>query len=127
MGLIASIFAYLSGVAVLVAVLLMTFDALLYPSNQTTAGEQIVAAAANRSGSQAASPVVTGSVRPASSDAQARSDDAQAQSANAVSQTPRVHRLVRRSRPGSLAFQQGPKASGYAEEPSASFLYDRFQ
>jgi hypothetical protein len=40
---------------------------------------------------------------------------------------PHVRRLVRQARAKDWLHQQEPKVFGYAEEPSASFLYDRFQ
>lgn len=114
MGLIASVLAYLSAVTVLAGALLMSFDALLYPAGQTTLGQHTVAAAAKPSVTQSPLPPAS-NVRPAPA------------SENAVAQRLHVRRLVRQARARNRVFQQEPNALGYAAEPSASFLYDRFQ
>jgi hypothetical protein len=128
MGLIASIFAYLSAVTALVVALLMSFDALLYPAAAPTVGRPTVAAAAKPSVSQSASMSTTSTARPvAPGVTEAAADDPQAGPENAISQRPRVRRVVHQGRAKNWFLQQEPKALGYAEEPSASFLYDRFQ
>jgi hypothetical protein len=128
MGLIASIFAYLSAVTVLVAALLTSFDAFLYPPGPATIGQQTVAAAAKPSVAPSTSMWTTSSVRPASPTVtEAAAGDPHAGSENTVSERPRVRRSVRQERASNWLSQQEPKALGYAEEPSASFLYDRFQ
>ena len=96
MGLIASIFAYLSVVTVLVVVLLMSFDVFLYPAGQNTIGPQTIAAAAKPSVSQSTSTPSASNLRPTSpivTDAAA--NDPPTGSANMVPQRPRVRRLVR--------------------------------
>jgi hypothetical protein len=128
MGLIASIFAYLSAVTVLVVVLLMSFDAFLYPAGQNTIGQQTIAATAKPGVSQSTSTPSASNSRPTSPIVtEAAADDPPTGSANMVPQKPRVRRLVRQARMKNWIFQQQPNALGYAEEPSASFLYDRFQ
>jgi hypothetical protein len=128
MGFIASFFAYLSAVTVLVVALLMSFDAFLFPPGQTTIGQQTIAVAAKPSLSQLALMPTASNVRPASPVVtEAAADDPRKGSENTVSQRPRVRRLVRQARARNWVFQQAPYALGYAKEPSASFLYDRFQ
>ena len=127
MGLIASVLAYLSAVTVLVGALLMSFDVLLYPAGQTTLGQHTVAAAAKPSVTQSPLPPAS-NVRPAPPViAEAAADDPHPGSENAVAQRLHVRRLVRQARARNRVFQQEPNALGYAAEPSASFLYDRFQ
>jgi len=125
MGLIASVLAYLSAVTVLAGALLMSFDALLYPDGQTTLGQHTVAAAAKPSVTQSPLPPAS-NVRPAPP-VIAEADDPHPASENAVAQRLHVRRLVRQARARNRVFQQEPNALGYAAEPSASFLYDRFQ
>jgi len=125
MGLIASVLAYLSAVTVLAGALLMSFDALLYPAGQTTLGQHTVAAAAKPSVTQSPLPPAS-NVRPAPP-VIAEADDPHPASENAVAQRLHVRRLVRQARARNRVFQQEPNALGYAAEPSASFLYDRFQ
>jgi hypothetical protein len=128
MGLIASVFAYLFAVTALVVALLMSFDALLYPSGQAAIGQQTIAAAAKPSVTQSSSMPTGSNVRLASpAVTEAAADDRDARSDNAVSRQGRVRRLDRQARARDWAFKQEPKALGYTEEPSASFLYDRFQ
>jgi len=128
MGLVASIFAYLSAVTMLVAALLMSFDAFLYPPGQTTISQQTTAALAKPSATPPPSMPATSSVRSASpAVTEAAADDPHAGSENAAAQRARERRLVRAARARNWVFQKESKALGYAEEPSASFLYDRFQ
>jgi hypothetical protein len=128
MGFIAVVFTYLSAVTVLVVALLMSFDAFLYPPGQSTSSQQTIAAAAKPSMSQPPPTTAASNAPPASPVVtEAAADDPHTGSANAVSQGPRVRRLVRQARARSWAFQQESNALGNAGEPSASFLYDRFQ
>jgi hypothetical protein len=128
MGFIASIFAYLCTATALVVALLMSFDAFLYPSGRTAIGQQIIAAATTPSVSQSTSAPAVSSLHPVSPVVtEAAADDPHAGSENTVSQRPPMRRVVRRARARDWAFKQEPKALGYAEDPSASFLYDRFQ
>jgi hypothetical protein len=128
MGLIASIFTYLSAVTALVLALLMSFDAFLYPPGQATFGQQKIAVLAKPRVSQPPSISTTSTdPRTLSVVTEASLDDPHSGLENTVSQRPRVRRFVRQARPKDWASRQEPKAFGYAEEPSASFLYDRFQ
>jgi hypothetical protein len=128
MGFIASVFAYLSAVTVLVVALLMSFDAFLYPPGQATVGPQPTATTAKPSVSQSTSmPTASNVSRGSPAVTEVTADDPHAGSEDTVSQRPRVRRLVRQAGARSWAFKQEPHALGYAEEPSASFLYDRFQ
>jgi predicted lipid-binding transport protein (Tim44 family) len=128
MGLIASVFAYLITATALVIALLMSLGAFLYPSSQTTLGQQTIAATAKPSVTQSASMPSASNARQASpAVAEAAADGPHAGSENTASPRPRVHRLARQVRMGNWLFQRKPSALGYAEEPSASFLYDRFQ
>jgi hypothetical protein len=128
MGFIASIFAYLGAVTALVIALLMSFDAFLYPPGRAAISAQIIAAATKSSVPQSTSMPTASNAHPVSTAVtEAAADDPHAGSENIVSQRPRVRRVVPRARQKDWAFQKEPKALGYAEEPSASFLYDRFQ
>ncbi|MGA8613358.1 MAG: hypothetical protein WB760_16985 [Xanthobacteraceae bacterium] len=125
MGLIASIFAYLGTVTVLVVTLSMSFGAFLYPLDQTTIAQQTIATAAKPRAAQPAS------VSPASNERSGSPGVTQTAgnepNGDGVSRQPHVRRLVRQVRAKDWLHQQEPKVFGYAEEPSASFLYDRFQ
>ncbi|HTV27853.1 MAG TPA: hypothetical protein VMF32_08730 [Xanthobacteraceae bacterium] len=128
MGLIASVFAYLIGVTALVVALLMSFDAFLYPSALTTLGQQTIAATAKPNVTQTVSMPSASDTRQASpAVAQAAADGPHDGSENTASPRLRVHRLARQVRAGNGLFQRKPSVLGYAEEPSANFLYDRFQ
>jgi hypothetical protein len=130
MGLFVSIFAYLSAVTVLVVTLLMSFDAFLYPSSQVTFTQQTITAAKPNS------PQVTHSAKIAQPDTVLTeavpgggtvADDSTAAVASSVWRRRRVRRVIPDSRGKNWAYREEPKALGYAGEPSASFLYDRFQ
>jgi hypothetical protein len=125
MGLVAAIFAYLCSVTVLTVTLLMSFGAFLYPPSQTTVARQTIAAAAQFHAAQPkpAAAAANEQSGPAGV-AQASGNDANGDEA---SQLPHVRRLVRQVRTKNWLHQKEAKARGYAEEPSASFLYDRFQ
>jgi hypothetical protein len=133
MGLFVSIFAYLGAVTALVVGLLMSFDAFLYPSDQSTFPQQTITAPKP----SAPHAMLTRSAKIAQSDAPLAeapaprpgtgADDTTAAVARSDWRQPRVHRLVRQGHGKNWAYQQEPNALGYAEEPSASFLYDRFQ
>jgi hypothetical protein len=128
MGFVASAFAYLCAVTMLVAALLMSFDAFLYPAGQATVGQPTIAVAAKPGVAQLTSMQATGSVhQPSSAVVEAAADDPHAGLDGTASERPRVHRLVHQPRASKWFFQQESHALGYAEEPSASFLYDRFQ
>jgi hypothetical protein len=128
MGLIASVFTYLIAATALVVALLTSFDALLYPSGQAALGQQPIAATTKPNVVQSASMPSASSARQASpAVTEVAADDPHAGSENTTSLRPRVHRLARQARSGNSLFQQKPKVLGYAEDPSASFLYDRFQ
>jgi hypothetical protein len=112
----------------LVTALFMSFDAFLYPAGQTAIGQQTMAAAAKPHATQSASVPAAGAMRPTSpAVAEAATDDQQAGLENTILQRPRVRRLDHHARARDWVFKQETKALGYAEEPSASFLYDRFQ
>jgi hypothetical protein len=128
MGLIASVFTYLIAATALVVALLTSFDALLYPSGQAALGQQTIAATAKPSATQSASTLAASNARQASpAVTEAAADDPRAGSENTASERPRVHRLVRQARTGNWSSQQKSNVLGYAEDPSASFLYDRFR
>jgi len=127
MGLIASVFAYLIGVTALVVALLMSFDAFLYPSALTTLGQQTIAATAKPNVTQTVSMPSADARQVSPAVAQAAADGPHDGSENTASPRLRVHRLARQVRAGNGLFQRKPSVLGYAEEPSANFLYDRFQ
>jgi hypothetical protein len=128
MGLVAAIFAYLCGVTVLAVTLLMWFGALLYPPDQTTVAQQAITqqTIATAAKPRAAQPTPAAANERSGSlgVAQAPGNDANGDEA---SRPPHVRRLVRQVRARDWLHQKEAKAWGYAEEPSASFLYDRFQ
>ena len=127
MGLVASIFAYLCGVTILAVTLVMSFGALLYPPEQTTIAQQTtqqtMAAAAKPRAAQGTSVSSAGDERAGAPAAK----EASAEISNGAARPPHVRRLVRQARGKDWLHQQEPKVFGYAEDPSASFLYDRFQ
>jgi hypothetical protein len=127
MGFIASIFAYLCAVTALVIALSISFDAFLYPPGQTAVGQQIMAAMKSSVSQSTSMPTASNAhpVSPAVTEAAA--NDSHAGLQNKISQRSRVRRVVRRYRARDWAVQQEPKALGYAEDPAASFLYDRFK
>jgi len=130
MGLVAAIFAYFCTVTVLAVTLLMSFGALLYPPDQTTAIQQtaaqqtIVTSAKLRAAQQ--TPVqATANERSGSLDVAQASGSAA--NGDEASRPPHVRRLVRQVGVRDWLHQKEASAWGYAKEPSASFLYDRFQ
>jgi hypothetical protein len=124
MGLLVSIFAYLCGVTVLVVALLMSAGTLLYPPERTTiAQETAQQTAAKPRATQATSASTAGNERSGSPGARETTADI----SNEQARPPHARRLVRQARAKDRPHQQEPKVFGYAEEPSASFLYDRFQ
>jgi hypothetical protein len=124
MGLLVSIFAYLCGVTVLVIALLVSGGALLYPPEQTTIAQQTAQqTAAKPPAAQATSALTAGNERPGSLAAKEITADI----SNGTARPPHVRRLVRQARAKDWLHQQEPRIFGYAEEPAASFLYDRFQ
>jgi hypothetical protein len=123
MGLVAAIFAYLCGVTVLVVTLLMSAGALLYPPEQTTITQQTTTATAKLHAAQPTSAFTAGNERSGSSGAKEVSVDI----SGGAAPHPHARRLVRQARARDWLHQQEPKVFGSAEEPSASFLYDRFQ
>jgi len=127
MGLLVSILAYLCSVAILVVTLGMSFGALLYSSDQTMIAQHATAAAANPRVVQSASASPAANERPGSTGVKDVAKEAAADTSNGTERPPRVRRLVRQVHAKDWLHQQGPKVFGYAEEPSASFLYDRFQ
>jgi hypothetical protein len=123
MGLVAAIFAYLCGVTVLTVTLLMSAGAFLYPSEQTTVAQQTITSAAKPRAAQTTPVSSAGNERSGWPGLKEASADI---SSNMVPR-PHVRRLVRQARAKDWLHQQEPKVFGSAEEPSASFLYDRFQ
>jgi hypothetical protein len=123
MGLVVSIFAYLGTVIVLVVTLSMSFGALLYPSGQTTVAQQTITTAAKPRAAQAAPVSPASNVRSGSPGVKEAAADI---SNTNTARPPHARRLVRQVRAKDWLHQQEPKVFGYAEEPSASFLYDRF-
>ena len=123
MGLVAAIFAYLGGVTVLTVTLLMSAGALLYPTEQTTIVQQTITTAAKPRPAQPTSALTAGNERSGSPGLK----EASADISSNVAPRPHVRRLVRQARAKDWLHQQEPKVFGYAEEPSASFLYDRFR
>jgi hypothetical protein len=123
MGLVVSIFAYLCGVTVLVVALLMSAGTLLYPPEQPTVAQQTIATAAKPRAAQATSVLTAGNERSGLPAAKETTADI----SNGTAPHPHARRLVRQARAKDWLHQQEPRVFGYAEEPSASFLYDRFQ
>jgi hypothetical protein len=123
MGLVAAIFAYLGGVTVLTVALLMSAGALLYPSEETTVAQQTITSAAKPRAAQTTPVSSAGNERSGSPGLKEASTDI---SSN-MAPHPHARRLVRQARAKDWLHQQEPKVFGSAEEPSASFLYDRFQ
>jgi hypothetical protein len=124
MGLLVSIFAYLCSVTVLVGALLMSAGTLLYPPDQTTIAQQTTQQTpAKPPSAQATSAVAAGNERAGSLAAKETTADI----SNGTARPPHVRRLVRQARAKDWLHQQEPRVFGYAEEPAASFLYDRFQ
>jgi hypothetical protein len=124
MGLVAAIFAYLGGVTVLTVTLLMSAGALLYPSEQTTIAQQTITTAAKPRAAQTTPVSSAGNERSGSPGAK---EETSADISNGTVPRPHMRRLVRQARAKDWLHQQEPKVFGSAEEPSASFLYDRFQ
>ena len=123
MGLVAAIFTYLCSVTILVVTLGMTFGALLYSPDQTTIAQQITATAVKPHAAQPAQVSSVGSDRLRALGAKEMAADV----SNSTARSPRTRRVVRQVRANEWLRQQEPKIFGYVEEPSASFLYDRFQ
>ena len=127
MGLVVAIFAYLCSAAMLVVTLVMSFGALLYPPDQATiaqqTNQQTMAAAAKPRAAQSAQLSSTGN-EPAGVPA---AKEASADIPNSAARQPHVRRLARQVRAKDWLHQHEPRVFGYAEESSASFLYDRFQ
>jgi hypothetical protein len=124
MGLVVSIFAYLCGVTILVVTLMVWFGALLYPPDQTPIAQQTTTAAAKPHATQAEQVSSAGNEQSGAPGAKEVAADI---SNTNTARPPHVRRLVRQVRAKDWLHQQEPKVFGYAEEPSASFLYDRFQ
>jgi hypothetical protein len=123
MGLVAAIFAYLGSVTVLAVALLMSAGALLYPPEQTTIAQQTTGTPAKSRVAQPTAVSSAGNERFGSPGGK----EAAADTSTSTAPRPHVRRLVRQARAKDWLHQQEPKVFGYAEEPSASFLYDRFQ
>jgi hypothetical protein len=126
MGLVVSIFAYLCSVIVLVLTLAMSFGVLLYPPEQITSAQQTTAMAAKPRASKPASVSSTSNDR-SGLRVQEAAKEVGADISNSTVRAPNGRRLVRQARAKDWLHQQEQKVFGYAEEPSASFLYDRFQ
>jgi hypothetical protein len=120
MGLVVSIFAYLCSVTIIVVTLLMSFGALLYPPDQVTVAQHT---AAKPRAAQETSVLTAGNERSGSPAAKETTADISSMTAP----HPHAHRLVRQARAKDWLHQREPRVFSYAEEPSASFLYDRFQ
>jgi hypothetical protein len=127
MGLLVSILAYLCSITILVITLVMSFGALLYPLDQTTIAQHTIATAPNPRVVQSASASPAANERPGSPGVKDAAKETAADTSNGTERPPRARRLVRQVRAKDWLHQQGTKVFGYAEEPSASFLYDRFQ
>jgi len=123
MGLVAAIFAYLCGVTVLTVTLLMSAGAFLYSPDQTTVAQQTITSAAKPRAAQPTPVSSAGNERSGSPGLK----EASADISSNMAPHPHARRLVRQARAKDWLHQQEPKVFGYAEEPSASFLYDRFQ
>jgi hypothetical protein len=127
MGLVVSIFAYLCSIAIIVVTLLTSFGALLYPPDRITiahqAGQQTAATAAK---SRVAEPTSASSAGNKRSTAPA-AKEATVDISNSAARQPHARRLARQARAKDWLHQSEPRVFGYAEDPSASFLYDRFQ
>jgi hypothetical protein len=123
MGLVAAIFTYLCSVAVLVVALLIPLGAFLYPPGQTKVAQQTIAATAKPRTAPAATATAAGNERSGSPGAK----EASADISSSVPPQPHVRRLVRQVRAKDWLLQKEMRVFGYVEEPSASFLYDRFQ
>jgi hypothetical protein len=123
MGLVAAIFTYLCSVTVLAAALLMSAGALFYPPDQIKVARQTIMATAKPRTSPPTTAPAAGNERSGSPSAKEVSTDI----SSGVPPQPHVRRLVRQIRAKDWLHQQKPRVFGYAEEPSASFLYDRFQ
>lgn len=126
MGLVAAIFAYFCSVTILVVTLAMSFGALLYPPDQTKIAQQTtqqtMSAAAKPRAAQGTSASSAGDERAGAPAAK----EAPAEISNSAARPPHTRRMVRQVHAKDWLHQQEPKVFGYAEEPSASFLYDRF-
>jgi len=132
MGLLVSIFGYLCGVTILVVTLAMSFGAVLYPPAQTTIAQTTIAQKtrampAKLHAAQPASVLPASNELSGSAGVKDAAKEAAADTSNSTERPPRVRRLVRHVRAKDWLHQQELKVFGYAEEPSASFLYDRFQ
>jgi hypothetical protein len=127
MGLLVSIFAYLCSVTILVVTLVMSFGALLYPPGQTTIAQQTTATGVKPHAAQPAQVSSAGNERSGSPSDKDAAKETAADTSNSTERPPRVRRLVRQVRARDWLHQQERRVFGYAEEPSASFLYDRFQ
>jgi hypothetical protein len=124
MGLVVAIFAYLCSVTILVVTLAMSFGALLYPPGQTTIAQQTTTAAAKPHAVQPSQVSSAGNERSGLPGVKEAAADI---SNTNTTRLPHVRRVVRQVRAKDWLHQQEPKVFGYAEEPSAGFLYDRFQ
>ncbi len=127
MGLVVAIFAYLCSVTILVVTLAMSFGALLYPPDQTTIAQQTTTAAAKPHAAQPTQVSSAGNERPGAPGVKEAAKEVGPDISNSTARQPHVRRLVRQVRAKDWLHQQEHKVFGYAEEPSASFLYDRFQ
>jgi hypothetical protein len=123
MGLVAAIFAYLCGVTVLAVTLLMSAGAFLYPPEQTPIAQQTMPASAKPRTASATTAPAAGNERSGSPGAK----EASAEISSSIPPPPHVRRPVRQIRATDWLHHKEPRVFGYAEEPSASFLYDRFQ
>jgi hypothetical protein len=127
MGLVVSIFAYLCSITIIVVTLLTSFGAALYPPDQTTiaqpTAQQTTATVAKSRTARATSGPWAGNERSGAPPAKKAATDV----SNSTAQQPHARRLVRQARAKDWLHQSEPRVFGYAEDPSASFLYDRFQ
>jgi len=127
MGLVLSILTYLCSVTILVVTLVMSFGALFYPPDQTTIAQQTTAMSAKPHAVRPASVLPASNERSGSPGVKEAAKEVAPDISSGTARPPHVRRLVRQVRAKDWLHQQEPKVFGYAEEPSASFLYDRFQ
>ena len=127
MGLVVSIFAYLCSVTILVVTLVMSFSTLLYPPDQTIIAQQTRAMPAKPHAAQPASVLPASNERSGSPSVKEAAKEVAPDISNGTARPPHVRRPVRQVRAKDWFHQQEPRVFGYAEEPSASFFYDRFQ
>jgi hypothetical protein len=128
MGLVVSIFAYLCSVTILVITLALSFGALLYPPDQTTIAPQTIATAEAQRATKPAQVLLAGKGRPGPPGVTGAVKVVNQDIANTDAvRPPHARRVVRQVRAKDWLHQHEPRVFGYVEEPSASFLYNRFQ